>query len=90
MPTNSGVNERNFQRHSRWKTSKSRDRYVKDSISSKLQVSKSLGLLDHRVIVIFFFAVVYSSPNICYLYRHVGQADSHALVSKYVVSCLVA
>ena len=54
MPTNSGVNERNFQRHSRWKTSKSRDRYVKDSISSKLQVSKSLGLLDHRVIVIFF------------------------------------
>ena len=41
---NSGVSDRVFQRHGRWKSVAAKDGYVKDDISSRLQVSKSLGL----------------------------------------------
>ena len=44
MAANAGVKERNFQRHGRWRTTEAKDIYVKDSIASKLHVSKSLGL----------------------------------------------
>jgi integrase len=39
---NSNVNERAFQRHGRWATSQSRDRYVKDSLNTRLSVSRAL------------------------------------------------
>ena len=41
---NSGVNDRVFQRHGRWKSVAAKDGYVKDDMSSRLAVSKSLGL----------------------------------------------
>ena len=44
IAANSGVKERVFQRHGRWKTKMAKDLYVKDSVSSRLNVSKSLGL----------------------------------------------
>ena len=41
---NSGVSDRVFQRHGRWKSVAANDGYVKDDMSSRLAVSKSLGL----------------------------------------------
>ena len=41
---NSGVSDRVFQRHGRWKSVAAKDGYVKDDMSSRLAVSKSLGL----------------------------------------------
>ena len=40
---NSGVGERVFQRHGRWKSVSAKDGYVKDNIASRISVSKSLG-----------------------------------------------
>ena len=40
----SGVSDRVFQRHGRWKSVAAKDGYVKDDMSSRLVVSKSLGL----------------------------------------------
>ena len=42
--SNSGVSDRIFQRHGRWKSVAAKDGYVKDDMSSRLVVSKSLGL----------------------------------------------
>ena len=41
---NSSVGERVFQRHGRWKSVSAKDGYVKDNITSRISVSKSLGL----------------------------------------------
>lgn len=41
---NSGVPDRVFQRHGRWKSTTAKDGYVEDSTDVKLSVSKSLGL----------------------------------------------
>ncbi len=41
---NSGIEDRLFKCHGRWKTESAKDGYVKDSVSRKLSVSKSLGL----------------------------------------------
>ena len=41
---NAGVPDRMFKRHGRWKSESAKDGYVKDSLKSRLQVSKSLGL----------------------------------------------
>jgi len=41
---NAGVPDRLFKRHGRWKSENAKDGYVKDSIESRLQVSKKLGL----------------------------------------------
>ena len=40
---NSGVSDRIFQRHGRWKSVAAKNGYIKDDISSRLLVSKSLG-----------------------------------------------
>ena len=40
---NAGVPDRLFKRHGRWKSENAKDGYVKDSIESRLQVSKKLG-----------------------------------------------
>lgn len=39
----SGVSDRVFQRHGKWKSVAAKDGYIKDDISSRLLVSKSLG-----------------------------------------------
>ena len=39
----SGVGDRVFERHGRWKSVSAKDGYVKDHIASRLPVSKSLG-----------------------------------------------
>lgn len=45
MAANSpGLPERLFKRHGRWLSEKAKDGYVKDSLHSRLKVSKSLGL----------------------------------------------
>ena len=41
---NSGVPDRVFQRHARWKSASAKDGYVTDSTDVKLSVSRSLGL----------------------------------------------
>ncbi|XP_077866782.1 integrase/recombinase xerD homolog [Saccoglossus kowalevskii] len=41
---NSNVNERCIARHGGWKSTSSKDRYICDSLQSKLEVSKSLGV----------------------------------------------
>ena len=41
---NSSVGERVFQRHGRWKSVSAKNGYVKDNITSRISVSKSLGL----------------------------------------------
>ena len=42
LPT--AVSDKDFQRHGRWKSVAAKDGYVKDDMSSRLAVSKSLGL----------------------------------------------
>jgi len=41
---NAKVPDRLFKRHGRWKSENAKDGYVKDSLDSKLEVSKNLGL----------------------------------------------
>ena len=44
LAANAGVPDRLFKRHGRWKSESAKDGYVKDSLQSRLQVSKGLGL----------------------------------------------
>ena len=44
LAASSGVSERNLQRHGRWASSTAKNIYVKDSLASRLEVSKSLPL----------------------------------------------
>ena len=44
LPTAGMISDRVFQRHGRWKSVAAKDGYVKDDMSSRLAVSKSLGL----------------------------------------------
>ena len=39
-----GVNEKCLKRHGRWKTDVAKDGYIKDSLSKKLSISKTLNL----------------------------------------------
>jgi len=41
---NAKVTDRIFKRHGRWKSENAKDSYVKDSLESRLMVSKSIGL----------------------------------------------
>ena len=41
---NAGVPDRLFKRHGRWRSENAKDGYVKDSLSSRLVVTKGLGL----------------------------------------------
>ena len=41
---NAKVSDQLFKRHGRWKSENAKDGYVKDSVESRLEVSKSLGL----------------------------------------------
>lgn len=41
---NAGVNDRCWKRHGRWKGDNSKDRYVADSLDSRLSVSKLLSI----------------------------------------------
>ena len=42
LAANSGLNERLIQRHGRWKSAKSKNMYIEDSISRKLEISSAL------------------------------------------------
>ena len=42
--TNAGVPDRRFKRHGRWASDSAKDGYVQDSLSSRLLVSKALGI----------------------------------------------
>ena len=42
--TNAGIPDRLFMRHGRWSSDSAKDGYVKDSLSSRLSVSKALGV----------------------------------------------
>ena len=41
---NAGVPDRLFKRHGRWRSENAKDGYVKDSLSSRLSVTKGIGL----------------------------------------------
>ena len=41
---NPGIPERHFQRHGRWASVSAKNTYIKDSLASRLDVSKSLSL----------------------------------------------
>ena len=41
---NAGVPDRLFKRHGRWKSESAKDGYVKDSVESRLEISKNLGI----------------------------------------------
>ena len=41
---NAGVPDRLFKRHGRWRSENAKDGYVKDHLSSRLEVSKAIGL----------------------------------------------
>ena len=41
---NAGVPDRLFKRHGRWASESAKDGYVQDSLSSRLSVSKALGI----------------------------------------------
>lgn len=41
---NAGVPDRMFKRHGRWRSENAKDGYVEDSLTSRLQVSKAIGL----------------------------------------------
>ena len=41
---NSGVPDRLFKRHGRWKSEKAKDGYVEDSVKHRLTVSQQIGL----------------------------------------------
>ena len=41
---NAGIPDRLFKRHGRWRSENAKDGYVKDSVDSRLEVSKNLGL----------------------------------------------
>ena len=43
---NSGVPDRFFKRHGRWKSENAKDGYVKDSLDERLKVSRNLGLSE--------------------------------------------
>ena len=40
----SGINDRLFKKHGRWRTDKAKDGYVKENLSEKLFVTKNLGI----------------------------------------------
>jgi hypothetical protein len=41
---NAGIPDRLFKRHGRWSSDSAKDGYVKDSLFSRLSVSKALGV----------------------------------------------
>ena len=41
---NAGIPDRLFKRHDRWASESAKDGYVQDSLSSRLSVSKALGI----------------------------------------------
>ena len=41
---NAGIPDHLFKRHGRWSSGSAKDGYVKDSLSSRLSVSKALGV----------------------------------------------
>ena len=43
---NSGIADRFFKRHGRWRSENAKDGYVKDSLDERLKVSRGLGLSD--------------------------------------------
>ena len=45
---NCGVSDRKIRKHGRWVSTASRDRYIKDSMERRLDVSKSLNLLKKK------------------------------------------
>ena len=40
----SGVSDRLFKKHGRWKSDNAKDGYVQENLKSKLSVSKNLGI----------------------------------------------
>ena len=62
---NAGVPDRMFKRHGRWRSENAKDGYVRDSLSSRLQVSESRPCPK----------VIFSSVFLCYLHCHVTQLN---------------
>jgi hypothetical protein len=44
VAANANVNERCLNKHGRWKSESSKDRYIVDSADNRLQVSQALGI----------------------------------------------
>ena len=55
---NAGIPDHLFKRHGRWSSDSAKDGYVKDSLSSRLSVSKALGIF------FLFRFITYSSISL--------------------------
>ena len=58
---NAGVPDRLFKRHGRWASESAKDGYVQDSLSSRLSVSKALGISfsrSYRFLIYYSFYLV--------------------------------
>ena len=58
---NAGVPDRLFKRHGRWASESAKDGYVQDSLSSRLSVSKALGISfsrSYRFLIYYIFYLV--------------------------------
>ena len=58
---NAGVPDRLFKRHGRWASESAKDEYVRDSLSSRLSVSKALGISfsrSYRFLICYSFYLV--------------------------------
>ena len=58
---NAGVPDRLFKRHGRWASESAKDGYVQDSLSSRLSVSKALGISfsrSYRFLICYSFYLV--------------------------------
>ena len=78
---NSGVSDRVFQRHSRWKSVQAKDTYVDDDLEKRLSVSKSLGLQELSFVI---------SPNTLSLYvllrLVLAKPSQNKLICLYILS----
>ena len=61
---NAKVPDRLFKRHGRWKSENAKDGYVKDSLESRLQVSKSLGLYLLQLSLLLSNCIMTANPSV--------------------------
>ena len=62
---NAKVLDRIFKRHGHWKSENAKDGYVKDSLESRLVVSKNIGLYLLLTVTAFFLALCVLLANLC-------------------------
>ena len=79
---NAKVPDRCFKRHGRWRSENAKDGYVKDTLESRLGVSKSLGLyLQH-------YSLLYNSSSSCHKYQPTDSGGTIPIVVLHALCCM--